>query len=463
MTEGVKRVLASGLCVGCGGCAFAAGGRMELDTYGFFQPVLDDAVFEAKGRELDKSCPFLVPELNEDVLANRLLPATTHRNHQIGKYDSVFSAHAEEGEFRRAGSSGGIGSWLAAELFRRNLVDGIIHARPVVRDRVEDPFFRYGISRSLDEIKEAAHSHYHVVEISEVLAEVRRVPGRYLFVGVPCLVKAANRAKLMDPVIAERLAYTLALVCGHLKSVHWALSLGWGAGVPPEDIKSITFRVKSENVPAKAYYFGIRQRGNDADRIYDSAPLTGGKFNLGAMMPDACNYCDDVVGETADITIGDAWLPRYAFDWRGKNMVVSRNPELTQLIRAAADERRVVIEPMTAKEAAEAQAGGFRQRREGLAHRLARAKAERRWVPEKRALPDMVRPGPLRARIYDLREQVSIRSRTAFRAALDRGDIAIYDQEMLLFFKRLRRLELSAAAFRIVSVRLRSLFSRRRS
>ncbi|SDJ05383.1 Coenzyme F420-reducing hydrogenase, beta subunit [Salipiger marinus] len=433
---------------------------MVLDAHGFYRPELGAG---ADRDDLDAACPLLVPDLDEDALADRFLPETPQRDHKIGKYDRVFAAHAEEGTFRRDGSSGGLGSWMATELLRKGMIDGVIHARPVPRDGAEDPFFRYGISRSVEEVTQAAHSHYHVVEISEVLEEVKCIPGRYLFIGIPCMVKAVRRAQALDPDLSDRILFTMGLVCGHLKSVHWALSLGWAAGIAPKDIDSITFRVKSENVPAKAYYFGLHKRGAPAPEVHDSAPLTGGKFNLGAMMPDACNYCDDVVAETADLTIGDAWLPRYSFDWRGKNMVISRHPELTALVQAASEEGRVIIEPMTAKEAADAQAGGFRQRREGLAHRLARRAARGHWVPKKRDLPDMTLPGLLRARIYNRREEIAQQSRGAFRKALDEGSITLYDREMAPIFKNLRRLELLAASTRIISVRLRALFSRRRS
>lgn len=144
-------------------------------------------------------------------------------------------------------------------------------------------------------------------------------------------------------------------------------------------------------------------------------------------------------------------------------MIVSRNPELTLLMHRAAGEERIVIEPMTAQEAADAQEGGFRQRREGLAHRLALRRARGLWAPVKRDLPDMIRPGLLRARIYNLRNQVSVRSRDSFRHALDRRDLSIYNREMAATFKRLRRMEILASATRIASVRLRALLSRRRS
>ena len=436
---------------------------MEIDKHGFYKPVLVPNLVAPLEESAARACPFLYPEHDEDDLANRFLPATQTRDHKIGKYLEVFAGHVNENGFRQAGSSGGMVSWIATELLRKGMIDGVIHARPVVRNQVEDPFFRYGISRSVEEINNAAHSHYHVVEISEVLSEVKQKPGRYLFIGVPCMVKAVRRAQLADSDISDRIVFTIALVCGHLKSVHWAVSLGWAAGVIPEELSSINFRVKSKNVPAKAYYFKVKNRTTGEEIVQDSAPLTGGKFNLGAMMPDACNYCDDIVGETADLTIGDAWLPRYSFDWRGKNMLVSRNETLNALIRAASDEDRVHIETMTPKEAADAQSGGFRQRREGLAYRLARDRAAGRWTPKKRNLPDMIQPGYFRARIYDLRAEVSQRSRISFRMALDSGDIKIYDRDMSGIFKRLRTLELAVAALRILSVRLRALVARHRT
>lgn len=456
----IMDVVDQGYCVGCGGCAFATGGKMGIDAHGFYRPTLPEDHDQTCA---ESSCPFLVPELNEDALADRFLPQTAHRNHKIGKHTQVFAAHVAEADFRRRGSSGGIGSWLPAELLRLGKIDGVIHARRVERKEGLDPFFRYGISRNEEEIRKAAHSHYHVVELSEVLKEVAATPGRYMFVGIPCMVKAMRRAQLQSPELRERIAYSMALICGHLKSIHWAVSLGWGVGIAPEDLEAIEFRVKSEGIPAKAYYFGARKKGDVDYSVHDSADIVGGKFNLGAMMPDACNYCDDVVGETADLTIGDAWLPRFAFDWRGKNMVVSRSFELDEVISNAAGEGRIVIDDMTAAEAADAQAGGFRQRREGLAYRLAKAKHERSWTPTKRDLPDMTQPGPLRARIYDLRMRIATESREAFRRALDIGDFGIYVSRMQKQLVALRRLELTISAFRIVQVRLRALLSRRGS
>lgn len=429
---------------------------MNLDENGIYVPVLGA---REKDKSLSKYCPQLMPELNEDVLSDLFLKNNPKHDYRLGKFVDIHAIHVAEGDYRRLGSSGGMGSWLACELLGLGLIDGVIHSRPISRSSKESPFFSYGISRSIDELRAAAHSHYHVVHMSEVLHQVKEAPGRYLFVGVPCMVKAVRRLQLADSVFKERIPITMALICGHLKSVHWALSLGWGKGINPDCMRGINFRVKSDNIPARSYYFSVTQLQEGSIQIFNAADVVGGLYNLGAMMPKACEFCDDVVGETADITIGDAWLPRYAFDWRGKNMVISRNEELSNLIRQAAVAGRLSVERLKVSEAVDAQSGGFRQRREGLAHRLAKAQAAGEWWPVKRNLPDMNLPGKLRRLIYDLRSECSARSFVAFRNALDAGDYSLYENEMLPLFRRLRRIEVIAALLRILRIRIQAFLA----
>lgn len=445
---GISDVLDGGYCAGCGACAAVSGKSMQLNEFGEYLP---DTVPD--GDQTRAVCPFLRPDLNEDALAERLLPECANYSRELGRFDRIFAAHVLEGTFRSEGSSGGVGSWIGVELLRRGEIDGVIHVLPVSRKNAEDPFFRYGISVTEDELRRGAHSHYHVVEISEVMQQARTAGKRFLFIGVPCMVKAVRRLQLADEVLRANIPYVVSLICGHLKSVNWSLSLGWAAGLTPEEMAEISFRVKSEKIPAKAYYYRVRAHGEREGRVLNSAEVTGGKFNMGAMMLNACDYCDDVVGETADLSIGDAWLPRYAFDWRGKNMLIVRNPHLSSLLVKAADESRLHLELMTPSEAAKAQSGGFRHRREGLRYRLALAGSKGKWAPVKRIFSDR-KPLPHRRLIYGLRQHCAAESRRAFRKALTHRDFSLYTRHMEWRFKLLRLLEIMIATPRILSVRL---------
>lgn len=449
-----QKVLDGDFCVGCGACAYVYGTSMDLNEHGFFRP--HESVSSGDTVKQDKVCPMSFPSWDENFLAEHFIGATQFSDEKLGKYDRVFAAHVSEGQYRSSGSSGGIGSWLPAELLSKNAIDGVVHVKPLPRKGAESEFFSYQISSTVEEVLQGSHSHYHVSEISNVMNIVKSRPGRYLFIGVPCMVKAVRRLQLVDKVIEERVKFSMALVCGHLKSVHWALSLGWGAGVKPDNLDAITFRVKQKDQPAKAYFFGAQSADKKNVIITDSNNVVGGKFNQGAMMPNACNYCDDVVGETADITIGDAWLPRYQFDPSGKNMVVVRNQFIADLLDTAHKERRISIDTMSAEEAHYAQDGGFRQRREGLAFRLKKRRDLGKWAPEKRLLSDMTIPGFIRGKIYELRQRISAESAPAFRKALDTDDFGKYEASLKPLLRLLRLLEVSSSLYRILLIRVKA-------
>lgn len=453
---GIDDVVQGGYCSGCGACSVMSGRCMTVNAFGEYIPDL-----EVPGDGDSVVCPFLMPDLNEDVLADIFLTARDRKTTELGYFDSVFAAHVVEGTFRSEGSSGGIGSWLGVELIRKGMIDAVIHVKPAVRSGERTPFFEYCISRTEESIRSGAHSHYHVVEISNVMRHVRENDGRYLFVGVPCFAKAVRRLQLHDDKIRQRIRFVASLVCGHMKSINWSLSLGWAAGIPPENQSQIMFRIKSEGISSKAYYYGVKQISDDDKLlILDSATVVGGKFNLGAMMLNACNYCDDVVGETADVSIGDAWLPKYAFDWRGKNMFVSRNYEITELLKSAQAQGRLELDTMTPEEAGKAQAGGFRQRREGLVFRIKQKHVQGEWCPVKREFP-ILPPAKLpRQMIYRLRQKCARESRIAFCAALEENDFAIYLRRMRLVFKLLRLSEIVLSSTQIISTRIQYLVTK---
>lgn len=107
---------------------------------------------------------------------------------------------------------------MAAQLLARGLVDGVAHVVPADAQQA-GRLFRYRISRSVDALREGAKSRYYPVEMSEVLREIRAVPGRYAVVGIPCFIKAVQLLRRQDALLRERIAFTLgeALAQGRLQ------------------------------------------------------------------------------------------------------------------------------------------------------------------------------------------------------------------------------------------------------
>ncbi len=152
----IDQALASGNCIGCGACAFAYPDDYTID--------LSSAEhFEARALEQNRTndaspiCPMTGSSRNEDEIAERLYPGLP-RDDQIGKYLSTFASNVNEGSYRDLGGSGGLVSWLAAELLRRNLVDAVLHVKPVVGGETDPLLFRYAISRSAEEVREGAEA-----------------------------------------------------------------------------------------------------------------------------------------------------------------------------------------------------------------------------------------------------------------------------------------------------------------
>lgn len=454
----LENVVDGGFCVGCGACAFSAGTGMNINKYGEYIPDIDE-LNEKDQKTLEKAefvCPSLNPSYNEDVLATKFLAnENSNKSEYIGYYENVYGGFVKEADYRSRGTSGGFGTWIGAALFQKGMIDGVIHVKENKRKNSLDPFFKYGISTTLDEIQNGARTKYHVIELSEILNLIKEKPGKYLLIGVPCMIKAVRRVQLTDQFVKDSIKYTLSLVCGHLKSINWTLSLAWGKGIEPKDATKFKYRTKGEGISARAYVFTAY---SDTQEIAeDSAKIIGGKFNQGALMLEACNYCDDVVGETADITVGDAWLPQFEIDAQGTNMLIVRNQEINQLLKQSIKEDRVNLVNLTENDAKYAQAGGFRQRREGLSYRLSKMDKQNKLRPEKRVLANSHVLSELRKIIYTMREGVTSVSRESFVKALEKNDYSIYNKRLKVYLKKLRFLEIASSAPRIISKKIATL------
>jgi coenzyme F420-reducing hydrogenase beta subunit len=394
---------------------------MQWDRFGQLKPAGPRAWLHKPTRRLAETCPFSPAARDEDWIAAAAFPGAPYRDARIGRFETAYVGHAAEGTFRANGSSGGMVSWVAAELMRRGLVDGVAHVAPA--DPRGGAYFGYRISRSQAELRAGAKSRYYPIELSGVLDEIRAVPGRYALVGIPCFIKAARLACLAEAVLRERIAYTLGLFCGHMKSARMIASFARQMGAAPDEVQAIDYRLKDPRRPANWYRAQLRLAdGGTAEQ--DWWHLDEGDWGSGFFQNSACNFCDDVVAETADIAFGDAWVEPYTSDGNGTNVVIVRTPELRAIVQQGRTEARLELREVDAEFVVETQAAGFRQRREGLAYRLARRK--RTPQPKKRVAP--ARGGlPWRRRaIYRMRAAISAASHPLFALSQRLNAPALY-------------------------------------
>jgi coenzyme F420-reducing hydrogenase beta subunit len=408
-----KEIVHSGLCIGCGSCVAQQEkeeARMSFDSYGQLKPIGNKDWYNTKARTFTRICPFSPRSWNEDQLAANLYPAALHINPFIGRFQEAYVGYASEDNFRMEGSSGGMVTWVATELLRKGMVDGIAHVIATDNPAEEGRYFKYTISRSVEDIKAGAKSRYYPVEMSGILNSIKNVPGRYAVIGIPCFIKAVHLLRREDPLFRERIKYTLGLFCGHMKSARFVESFAWQMNVPVHKVQQVEFRKKYPDRPANWYNAKLTlKNGIEVNR--DWFHLADGDWGAGFFMNHACNYCDDVVAETADISFGDAWVEPYSSDGKGTNVVIVRSDEMQHLITNGINTNRLNLQAVDSSFVERTQAAGFRQRREGLSYRLTWS---RRGVqPIKRVSPN-ARLTLKRKVIYRMRYYISLCSHRVF-------------------------------------------------
>jgi len=430
--NGLERVLAGKYCIGCGACAVLDQSAYEinLDHEGKYQANQKAIVSEDISSDILSSqvCPFADESLNEDELGKQLYGNVDGIKHDdyLGYYLKNYAGFVSKNGFREKGSSGGMGSWLATTMLREKMVDHVLHVRPSEKS---DLLFSYAVSSTEDEIIQGAKSKYYPVEMSEILNHVRNTPGKYLLIGIPCFIKAIRLLSLKEPVFEERILYTLGLVCGHLKTDRFAKTIGWQLGIHPDSLQEIDFRVKLPNKPAG--YYGAKVSGEVSNTVVShTSPMREtivSNWGHGLFRYNACDYCDDVLAECADITIGDAWLPEYVSDVGGTNVIIVRNPRLARLLTDFKEE--LTIEEISAEKIYQSQAGGFRHRREGLAYRLFLKDQKHEWHPKKRVAPsDSVTNK--RKKIYHGRIPLLDEGNSAYEKAFKANDFTVFEKYM---------------------------------
>lgn len=442
----IADVLANGICIGCGACLINTSSDMELGPAGFYKPISDRIDADAS------TCPFTDSAMNEDGLSSEFL-AAPHLEPGLGRYYSIRCGHVQNNDIRKVSTSGGIGTWLPLQLFNKGLVDRVIHVTPTHSS--EHPYFKYAISSSREQILAASGSRYYPINLREVIQEVLDGDDlSYCFVGLPCFVKTLRLLQLEFPILRKRIKFTVAIVCGHMKSSLWTEMLAWHAGVTPGNIKEFRHRSKLDapGFEIRKYFFSVTTTAG-GQMVMDSATVPGGKFNSGAFMANACNYCDDVVGETADISLGDAWLPRYETDKLGNSLIVCRNNILDQILQDGEASGELLLGQCTPKDALWAQAGGFRQRGEGLSYRLSLRVRRHLGYPTKRIQPSSRIPF-VRKLIYLLRMRISRTSLEYYLIAKSQNKLSFYSRRMKIECMILRLLELAFSLPRVVSRRI---------
>lgn len=369
---------------------------------------------------------------NEDTIAQRLFGRVKGIKHNptIGYFRELYAGYVNESDFRKKASSGGFGSWLLCELLRLGEIDGVIHPHAVDPKKNDGILFKYQISRSEAEVRRGAKTSYYPMELSEVLKEVKRTPGKYAVVAISDFITELRLLCEQEPIFKERIVYMIGLFNAHQKTAKYAEALAWEQGVSPGDLQSIDFRVKTKR-SAGDYDYTVKGQKSKTDVTITKrmADTVLSQWHLGFFKSKFSDFTDNAFSELADITLGDAWLPEYDKDPRGNNIIVVRDARLSKVIADSINEGRVKLD-LLSEDAIISSQGMVQHIIHELPYRLYRSKKTSEFTPKKRAQPSKEATPRWRRKIQDLRYQIVGTNAELYKKAVMAGNYALYSDFM---------------------------------
>jgi coenzyme F420 hydrogenase subunit beta len=325
--KSIDQVVKSGLCSGCGACAYLQPkdiqmvdvvdqGRRPQSLHGKGM-ITGEAMAACPGiglsRDLDGDASGQVEELSAGW----------------GPVYRLWEGFAADHELRYGGSSGGAASALALFALEGRGFEGVLHTGA----NSEKPYLNQTvISRSREELLARTGSRYSPASPCDRLGVIEEAKSPFVFIGKPCDVAAANAARRIRPSLDKALGLTIAFFCAGTPSTAGTLEMLKRMGVTnPESIRELRFR--GNGWPGRATVGLIDA---DAERHVSSLSYeeSWGEI-LTKHVQWRCRLCADHTGEFADIAVGDPWYRPVRDGEPGSSLILARSKAGLEFIEGA--------------------------------------------------------------------------------------------------------------------------------
>lgn len=379
----ISLIVDNDMCTGCGVCTFACQSdalTMDWNDQGFLVPKLAK---DCNGDGICLSvCPFNPEPENqvkdETAIADIFLAEDTQTQEKLGRLIGTYAGYSNE--FRDSSSSGGIATYILNELLKRGDVD---HVFSVQESDQSNSHYQYTVASNKEDLKSSSKTKYYPVTLENVLTKLNEIDGKVAIVGIACFVKAIRLAQYYDPKLKKKIPFIVGIICGGVKSKYFTEYLASRAGANHKKIRFPQYRIKDTNSSANDYAFGCEDTiTNDYKKI--KMREVGDMWGTGLFKANACDFCDDVVTELADISLGDAWLKPYSDDGGGTSLIITRTLLAERLIIEGIQRSELKVESISTDIMMSSQQGSYNHRHEGLYVRLEEARKKDIPISEKR-------------------------------------------------------------------------------
>lgn len=279
----------------------------------------------------------------------------------LGNYYGLYAAKSNIPEIRMAGASGGIVTQIALALLEKGIVQGVITVRNT-KNREYD--FETIIATSRDEIMSSTGSKYSIIPHNEVIEQIKRFPGKVLYIGLPCQLHGLHKAMKLDQRLKEKVYLSIGIFCGFNMRDDAKQYLISKSEIKKEDITHFNFRAKKNNQS------GLQIKGKGGKEFYVNKHAYT-FLNL-FFVPKRCTLCYDYAAELADISVGDAW------EETGTSRVIVRSLIGMEIFNTLIEEKYIVAKECLEEAVLTNQNNVIHYKKDGIIYRLKMS----RYIPD---------------------------------------------------------------------------------
>ncbi|HRH77420.1 MAG TPA: Coenzyme F420 hydrogenase/dehydrogenase, beta subunit C-terminal domain [Cellvibrionaceae bacterium] len=307
---------------------------MQLSALGYLRPQVNNIIAKDTEQQISRVCPGV-------VVAHETIGANYHPN--WGPIESLNVGYAEDTDVRRLGSSGGVISAVCIYLLQSKQVDFIAQ---IAADAANPIANKLQISRSREDVINAAGSRYAPSAPLATLNELLARNERFAFVGKPCDA-AALRAYLRDnPQYKKQVPFILSFMCAGIPSQNATVDVINAMGANPAQVTS--FRYRGDGWPGMAR--AVQADGQSFEMDYNSS---WGNI-LGRQLQYRCKICADGTGEFADLVCADAWYGKNGYpdfaERDGRSLIIARSQTGKNLLSSAIQSNTIKCEHINPEE-----------------------------------------------------------------------------------------------------------------
>ena len=335
-----KEVIKPNNCTGCGMCVALLGGVMVYKN----GTVLPDFVSKKKYIE-DKvsnmvylACPghgISYPSLYRKHYGR--LPD----NWLFGNVKKIRTGYALDSTIRRNSASGGVMTSVLCYLLESKRVDAVI----IVRQGLKTPEEALvTIAHSLEEVLLSAQSVYIPVSVLDILSEINPK----LRYAITCLPEQAASLRVL-----QHLWYEPA------NQIKYVLGPYTGTALESSAIRCL---LKSRGIYRNDRIVSLKWRAGEWPG-YLEIKLSSGKvvkskkvyynFLIPFFITQASLQSIDFTNEFSDLSVGDAWSPKFENIGAGFSVIVTRSTEMESIINEMIDKRFLKVENVALSKAGE--------------------------------------------------------------------------------------------------------------